>query len=84
MSNLFAFTSHGSPTLFGTGSEAEARTLCAQMNRDRATNHVVVQPVTEAEAGIEPIFDIAAEIERSRAVIAEAIRKDGAINSSRG
>ena len=46
---LFAFVSHGSPTVFGTGSESEARALCSIMNHHRAINPIVAQAVTEAE-----------------------------------
>jgi hypothetical protein len=70
---LFAFASHGTPTLFGTGTEIDARQLCGIMNAGRAINPVTVQPVSETEIGIDEPFDIAAEIKRSAVI--EAARR---------
>jgi hypothetical protein len=84
MSQLFAFLCHGWPTLVGTGSEAEAQTLCAMMNQDRALDPYIAQPITEAEIGIEEPFRIADEIARSRAVVEAAVRDNPTVNSSKG
>jgi hypothetical protein len=47
------------------------------MNVQRAISPWSVQPVNEAEVGIEPMFDIGAEIKRS----AEAARAKGTLDN---
>ena len=73
-SDLFAVSGHNKPTVFFRGLESEMQVLIGTMNRHRAIDPFTYRPVTQDEIGIEPVFSIKDELDRSAQVVKAAER----------